>query len=242
MFARRGQNLVQGWWQAFWKGRLNSIVSVRSKFITVFAIVLASAAAFGVCRLILGGSEKKTDGALGAAFLTPKYLHDIALGVAEAPVTVIEYASLGCTHCAHFALNTLPQLREKYVATGKLRYIFRPFPLDARSTGAYMLTRCVAENRYYPLVDALFRQQELWARSGNPVESLIATVRFGGLSAADAKKCLADQQLLNDVTAVRRHAEQELDVSATPTFFINGHRYQGDLPFQELSAIIDGLL
>lgn len=177
-----------------------------------------------------------------AKLLAPGTLKDIVMGKAEAPVTIVEYASMTCPHCAHFATTTLPTIKEKYIDTGKAKLILREFPFDPRAAAAFMLARCAPEERYYPLVEVLFKQQEQWAAAANAEEPLLQISKLAGFTQESFKACLTNQKLLDDVNAVRERGANEFGVNATPTFFINGTRYSGALSVDEMSAIIDGLL
>jgi protein-disulfide isomerase len=177
-----------------------------------------------------------------AKLLAPGTLKDIVMGKAEAPVTIVEYASMTCPHCAHFATTTLPTIKEKYIDTGKAKLILREFPFDPRASAAFMLARCAPEERYYPLVEVLFKQQEQWAGAANAEEPLLQISKLAGFTQESFKACLTNQKLLDDVNAVRERGANEFGVNSTPTFFINGARYSGALSVDEMSAIIDGLL
>jgi protein-disulfide isomerase len=169
-------------------------------------------------------------------------LKDMVMGKADAPVTIVEYASMTCPHCAHFATTTLPAIKEKYIDTGKAKLILREFPFDPRAAAAFMLARCAPEERYYPLVEVLFKQQEQWAGAANAEEPLLQISKLAGFTQESFKACLTNQKLLDDVNAVRERGASEFGVNATPTFFINGTKYSGALSVDEMSAVIDGLL
>ncbi|QND52237.1 DsbA family protein [Phyllobacterium sp. 628] len=177
-----------------------------------------------------------------AKLLEPGPLKDIVMGKADAPVTIIEYASMTCPHCAHFTVATLPTIKEKYIDTGKAKLILREFPFDPRAAAAFMLARCAPEERYYPLVEVLFKQQEQWAASANAVEPLMQISKLAGFTQESFNACLTNQKLLDDVNASRDRGAKDFGVNATPTFFINGTKYAGALSVDEMSAIIDGLL
>ncbi|SDP70567.1 Protein-disulfide isomerase [Phyllobacterium sp. YR620] len=177
-----------------------------------------------------------------AKLMAPGILKDIVMGKAEAPVTIVEYASMTCPHCAHFATTTLPTIKEKYIDTGKAKLILREFPFDPRATAAFMLARCAPEDRYYPMVEVLFAQQQQWAGVANSVEPLLQISKLAGFTQESFNACLTNQKLLDDVNAARDRGANEFGVNATPTFFINGSKYSGALSVDEMSAIIDGLL
>ncbi|MBL8577462.1 MAG: DsbA family protein [Mesorhizobium sp.] len=173
--------------------------------------------------------------------LEPGALPDIVLGKADAPVTIVEYASMTCPHCANFHENTLPAIKSKYIDTGKARLIVREFPFDPRAEAGFMLARCSKDN-YYAMVDVLFKQQRNWASVQNAKEALLQISRLAGFSQESFEACLTDQKLLDDVRAVQKRGAEEFKVDSTPTFFINGNTYKGALTVEEMSAIIDGML
>lgn len=168
-------------------------------------------------------------------------LPEKSLGKDDAPVTIVEYASMTCPHCAHFHKTTLPELKTKYIDTGKVRLIMREFPFDPRAEAGFMLARCSNDN-YFAMIDVLFQQQDNWARAQNAKEALLQLAKLAGFSQESFEACLTDQKLLNDVRAVKNRGENEFKVDSTPTFFINGQRYPGALTIGEISAIVDPLL
>lgn len=176
-----------------------------------------------------------------AKLLEPGALPDKQLGSDDAPVTIVEYASATCGHCANFHAGTLPAIKEKYVDTGKARIIFREFPFDPLAMGAFMLARCSDDN-YFPMIDVLFKQQNTWARAEKPSEELLKIARLAGFTQERFEACLTDDALLKDVTSVKERGEKEFGVNATPTFFINGEKYSGNMSVEVMSAIIDRAL
>ncbi len=155
-------------------------------------------------------------------------LPDLVLGKAEAPITIVEYASMTCGHCANFHNTVLPTLKTKYIDTGKAKLILREFPLDNLAAAASMLTRCVAADKSYDLVSTLFKSQETWAFvQGNPVPALFKVAEGSGFTKESFDKCLTDQKLLEGITGTRDRASKTFSVSSTPTFFINGKRFDG---------------
>ena len=168
-----------------------------------------------------------------AELAEPSPLGDRVLGAENAPVTIIEYASMTCPHCAHFSQETFPKLKERYIDTGKVRFIFREFPLDALAAGASMLARCADSDKYFPLVELLFSTQAQWAVQ-KPLEPLFNVVKQAGFTEDTFKSCLANQKLLDGIQAVRDQAANKLGVTSTPTFFINGKRIPGALSIEEM--------
>jgi protein-disulfide isomerase len=184
----------------------------------------------------------KPQGTVDAAkLLEAGPLPEKVLGKDDAPVTIVEYASMTCPHCAHFHETTLPELKTKYIDTGKARLIFREFPFDPRAEAGFMLARCSNDN-YFAMVDVLFKQQESWAGVQDAKTALLQISKLAGFSQESFEACLTDQKLLEDVRAVRERGSNDFGVDSTPTFFINGNRYPGALSIDEMSAIIDGML
>lgn len=168
-------------------------------------------------------------------------LPEKVLGKADAPVTIVEYASMTCGHCANFHNNTLPAIKKDYIDTGKARLIMREFPFDPRAEAGFMLARC-ADGKYFQMIEVLFKQQASWAGVENAREALLQIARLAGFSQESFEACLTDQKLLDDVRAVRNRGANDFGVDATPTFFINGNKYSGALTVAEMSAILDGML
>lgn len=167
---------------------------------------------------------------------------EMALGRDDAPVTIIEYASLSCPHCAKFHEETLPALREKYIDTGKVRLVFREFPLERTAFLASIIARCAGEKRYFAFIDAFFKKQRAWYSADDPFEALLQIARLGGLSAKDVKACVEDEALGDGILQTRLDAEQEHGISSTPSFVIDGRTYLGALTLQEIERIIIPLI
>jgi protein-disulfide isomerase len=167
---------------------------------------------------------------------------DIMIGSDKAPVTVIEYASMTCPHCAHFEETTLPELKKRYIDTGKVRYVMREFPLDALAAAGFMLARCAGPDKYETVVETLFAKQADWAMVQKPIPPLMAIAKQFGFTEESFNTCLANQKVLDDIQAVRDHAVNKLGVNSTPTFFINGKRFVGDLSIEVMAKEIDPYL
>jgi len=160
--------------------------------------------------------------------LKPGPLPDLVIGNADAPITVVEYASMTCGHCANFHTKVFPTLKEKYVDTGKVRFIMREFPLDNLAAAASMLARCAGEGKSFPLISALFAKQDDWAFvKGDPRPELLKFAKQAGFTQESFEKCLTDQKLLEDISAVRSRGADTFGVNATPTFFVNGKKLNG---------------
>jgi protein-disulfide isomerase len=175
--------------------------------------------------------------------MTPSPLGENVLGKNDAPVTVIEYASTTCPHCAHFAETTFPELKKQYIDTGKVRFIFREFPLNDIDFFAYMLTRCIDKDKFFPFLEVLFRQQEKWIAQppAPPLPPLKAIAKQVGFTDESFEACRMNKDVY---AAVSWSSEQgsKLGVRSTPTFFINGKMYTGSLAIEEMAKIIDPLL
>jgi protein-disulfide isomerase len=176
--------------------------------------------------------------------MRPGTLPDMTMGNEKAPVTIIEYASMTCPHCAHFQEVTFPELKKRYIDTGKVHYIFREFPLDSLAAAAFMLARCAGKDdkdKYFALIDTLFRQQRQWAVE-KPIPPLLAIAKQAGFTEQSFNACLANQQMLDGIENTRQRAIKQFKVQSTPTFFINGTAHPGALSIEEISKLIEPYL
>ena len=151
---------------------------------------------------------------------------DITVGNADAKVTIVEYASLSCSHCANFHNKVLPELKAKYFDTGKARLIIREFPTSESALVAAMLTRCVAPDKAVPLIDVLFHEQDNWAFAETAKDKLKALSAAEGLTADKFDSCTKNQKLYDKLIANFSSAGKMFGITGTPTFFINGKRLQ----------------
>jgi protein-disulfide isomerase len=149
----------------------------------------------------------------------------MALGNEKASVTIIEYASMTCPHCATFHETTYPELKTKYIDTGKVRFIFREFPLDQLAMAAFMLARCAGPDKYFPMIEVLFQQQKVWV-TNKPLEPLLDIAKQAGMSEQAFNECLQDKKVMAGIEDVRQRGVK-LKVQSTPTFFVNGKPLQG---------------
>jgi protein-disulfide isomerase len=179
-----------------------------------------------------------------AELMQPGPLPEMVIGADNAPVTMIEYASMTCGHCAAFHKETFPKLKTQYIDTGKVRFIFREFPLDPLAAGGFMLARCAGndnKDRYFALVDTLFHQQKDWVVQ-KPLPPLQGIAKQAGLSEQAFEQCLANQQVLDGIEQVRQRAADKLGVNSTPTFFINGKIQRGALTMEQIEKEIQPYL
>jgi protein-disulfide isomerase len=168
-----------------------------------------------------------------ADLMQPNPLGEMSLGDANAPITVIEYASMTCPHCAHFSMTTFPELKKRYIDTGKVRFIFREFPLDRLALAGFVLARCVSPDKYFPVIETLFAQQRDWVVQ-KPLQPLLAIFKQVGMNEQTFNSCLDNQQLAEGIDKVRSQAAEKFGVNSTPTFFVNGKRVNGALTIEEM--------
>jgi len=172
--------------------------------------------------------------------MQPGPLGDMSLGDPKAPNTVIEYASMTCTHCQRFNAEVFKPFKAKYIDTGKVYYIFRDFPLDPLATSAIMLAHCAPPDRFFALVDLLFQKQKDWAFVDDPKTALFSLVKQAGFTQDSFDACLTNQKMLDGVNSVRDRAASKLGVAATPTFFINGKKKEGEQTLEDLDKLLAG--
>jgi protein-disulfide isomerase len=165
--------------------------------------------------------------------MRPNPLGEMAMGDEKAPITVIEYASMTCPHCAHFSEATFPELKKRYIDTGKVRFLFREFPLDQLAAAGFILARCAGPDKYFPLIETLFAQQRDWVVQ-KPLQPLMAIAKQAGLSQEAFETCLDNKEMLEGLEKVRNQASEKFGVNSTPTFFVNGKRLAGALSIEEM--------
>ncbi len=189
----------------------------------------------------LGEALAQAAGPSVVDLMAPDALPDLWMGKADAPVTIIEYASMTCPHCAHFHAESMPYLKKNYIDPGKVRFVLREFPFDPLATAAFMLARASGDKRD-TVVDLLFAQQKVWAFSDKPLQGLVGLMKQAGMSQETFDATLKDQKLYDNVSAVRDRASQKFGVESTPTFFINGKKMPGDLSPAELDTQLAALV
>ena len=215
------------------------MIITRRAFTTALSLTgLAALAGFSPLRLIASAMAQSA-----ADVAKPVSLPDMAIGPADASVTITEYASMTCPHCAAFNAEVFPKIKAAYVDTGKVRYIFREFPLDIKAAAGSMLARRIASDdsgKYFAVVDMQFRQQD--ALVEKTTETLKRIGKQAGLGAQAVEDCLKDQAMMDRLVADRNYAQQTLKVEGTPTFFFNGEMVAGELSFDEIDSKIKTLL
>ncbi|SDT52329.1 DsbA family protein [Bradyrhizobium canariense] len=216
------------------------MIITRRAFTAALSLTgLAALAGLSPLRLITDAMAQSA-----ADVAKPVSLPDMALGPANASVTITEFASMTCPHCAAFNAEVFPKIKSTYIDTGKIRYIFREFPLDIKAAAGSMLARCIAKDdagKYFAVVDMLFRSQNDWVMK-NTTETLTRIGKQAGLSQQAVEDCLKDQALLDKIAADQKYASEVLKVNSTPTFFINGDVIKGEASFDEFDKKIKSLL
>ena len=201
----------------------------------------ATAAAAGTGLWWLSRPRPATPDVDPSELATASPLGDMALGAANAPVTIIEYASMTCPHCAGFHRTVFPELKVQYIDTGKVRFVFREFPIDFAAAAGSMLARCLGKDdarAYHAAVDGLFATQDKWMADDVSTQ-LRSIARQAGMNDESFKACITDQRLLTGLQQGRDHAFTKLRVEATPTFFVNARRMVGARPFEEFAEQIE---
>lgn len=163
---------------------------------------------------------------------------DVVLGNAEAPITIFEYASLTCPHCAEFDKETLPKVKSEWIDPGKAKLVFRDYPLDQFALKAAMVARCAPPDKFFDFIDVLFQNQANWAGAGSPdaiTQALSRIARLGGIGEDKFNSCINDKALNDRILNERLVAQQQYGVESTPTFFINGKQVVGALPYDEFA-------
>jgi protein-disulfide isomerase len=223
------------------------LIANRRTFATALTLAgLAVPAGLSPLHLIDGAmaQEATTQSAAAALVARPVSLPDMALGSANAPVTIVEYASMSCPHCAAFGQNVFPMLKSKFIDAGKVRFVFREFPLEIKAAAASMLARCIAGNdalKYFDAIEQLFKAQDLLMEHTTDTLKAIGKQQ-SGMSEEAVEACEKDQALLDKIKADQSFAFETLKVDATPTFFINGEKLKGAMSFEEIDKKISSLL
>jgi protein-disulfide isomerase len=239
-------------WSAFWSQEPTHVFASKGRFCQKDLSRRALLLSLGFSGLATGlglkpfralAQKKGPSEVPVEELMKPGALGELTLGPADAKVTVVEYASMTCSHCAHFAKDVWPEFKKKYVDSGKIYFVFREFPLDNLAAAAAMLARCVGGDKTFPLIEVLFEKQADWAfAEGNPVPKLFEIAKQAGFTQESFDKCLTDQKLLDNITTGRARAADVFGVSSTPTFFINGKRLEGAPVMANFDKMIEPLL
>ncbi|MEE8332236.1 MAG: DsbA family protein [Alphaproteobacteria bacterium] len=164
---------------------------------------------------------------------------ELFLGKQSAPITIVEYASKTCPHCANFHSNVLPTIKKEYIDTGKVRLVYRDFPLDQLALRAAMVARCTTKDRYFGFVSTIFATQNKWARDSNPIAALARIALLGGMSQADFDACMKNQKVADAILNLRLEGDKTYHVTSTPTIIIGGEKYDGGLTVDQMRAVLN---
>jgi protein-disulfide isomerase len=164
---------------------------------------------------------------------------DKVLGSADAQVTIIEYASLTCPHCAHFHTETLPQLKTDWIDTGKAKLVYRDFPLDGAALAAAVIAHCAPADRYFPMLNLFFERQSEWAVEDQWRERLTQLAGIAGMDKAAVDACLADEGRKNEVVKRAEEGQAKYAIDSTPSFIINGRKVSGALPLGDFVKVLE---
>lgn len=206
------------------------------------SIPLAVALALVACGGGAGGPappiDKRTYVPPQAELMAPGPLGERSLGRADAPVTVIEYVSLTCPHCANFHKTIFPRMKKEFIDTGKVRYVVREFPIGRSAGNAAIANRCAPEDKYFFVLGQFLSRQPEWVSQDVRLDAIFAVAKSGGLTRETFDKCLSNQTMIDGLNEVKQRGRQ-FGVIGTPTFFINGRKAQGEVTFEEIKAMIE---
>lgn len=165
--------------------------------------------------------------------------NEYTMGPVDAKIVIVEYASLTCPHCAQFHTQVLPGLKKEFVETGKVRYIYRDFPLDRLALGAAMIARCAGRENFFGFIDTFYAAQGQWAGAPNPLSALGNLARLGGMSQKKFDACLKNVEVQNEILRQRLEAANEFKVQSTPTVFVDGERYGGGMSLDQVRTLLN---
>lgn len=169
---------------------------------------------------------------------TEEALSERVIGNPEAPITIIEYASLTCPHCANFHANALPRIKKDWIETGKAKLVYRDYPLDKYAASASMIARCAPKDKYFIFLNAFYAQQKSWTSAQDPIKVLTQLAGLGGMSKVDVDACLANEALQDGILQMRLEGAMEYEVKSTPSFIINGMK-TSNLPYADFEKLLE---
>jgi len=210
----------------------------RVKMTSMLTLALVATLGFSGVTAAQMAVQDTTKPAAAPAATGPQY-KEFVIGDAKAPVTIIEYASLTCTHCQNFHMTAYQELKKNYVDTGKVRFVFRDFPLDGLSMAGAMLARCAPGDRGMKLVDLIFKNQNTWIRAEKPFEPLKGYAQLAGMTNDEVEACLKNENMLKAVREVQNTATNLYKVQSTPTFFVDDEKVEGDRGYAFMAELID---
>ncbi len=173
---------------------------------------------------------------------TIEALENKTLGKTDAPIKMIEFASLTCGHCAKFHNEVMPSIKKKYIDTGKIFFTYKDFPLDKFALKASIISRCSGNEKFFSFLDVFYKKQSSWTRTQDPFKSLIKIAKVGGIKDEDIKVCVSNKSIEDGLLKDRLDSSKKFDITATPTIYLNGEKYNGDLTLEALEFKINSLL
>jgi protein-disulfide isomerase len=204
-------------------------------------LVTALCIAFAFTFSTLGSAQDASDN--GKAILeAASPLGDRVLGKADASVVLIEYASATCPHCAEFHTALLPLIKTEYIDTGKIKFIFREFPLDQMALGVFMLTRCLPEEKFFPVTDLMFRRQQLWMKAPNPNTEITKIMIMAGMDKSAFEACLKREDMARLMRDYAQKSAKDFGIKGTPALFLNGQMIDGHKEMSEVKGAIDAAI
>ncbi|MGE3332055.1 MAG: thioredoxin domain-containing protein [Rhodospirillaceae bacterium] len=203
------------------------------------ALMLAALAITGAGVAASAADSKPAAPAAAPAKAGEPVYREFIQGNPKSKVTVIEYASLTCGHCKHFQDEIYPELKKAYIDTGKIRFVYRDFPLDGLAAGGALLARCAPGDKGKVLIDLMFKNQAEWVRSPSPLEPLKGYAQLAGMDNAAVEACLKNEGIMNKIREVQETASNQYKVESTPTFFIGEEKMEGAQPFEVMAKAID---
>jgi protein-disulfide isomerase len=219
---------------------------LRKHWIVALIVVVVAVAGIGIYEYQdrskpAAVAADPSDPSTAATVQIPLYDDDHVLGSKDAPITMIEYASLTCPHCAHFHNDILPKIKTNYIDTGKVKLVFRSYPLDQPALKAAELAECVSPVTYFPMISLLFQEQGDWAHGDKPVEALAKIAASAGIDQTKFQQCLDDKTISDRVIARAQEGQDKYGVESTPTFFVNGRKVQGAVPYEDFEKLFKEL-
>lgn len=206
-----------------------------------FAAALLIAAGVCAAAMASGAGLSRAHAADAATAEQAEETRAIVYGQADAPVTIYEYASLTCPHCANFHTEVLPRLKESLLDTGKAKLVFKDFPLDQLALRAAVMVRCNEGPRRKAMLDVLFRTQPSWSGGQDPIAALLNIGRAAGMTDEDLQACFNNQEIIDGVIKHRLDGEQRYQVNSTPSFVIDGTLYRGDVTVEQIEQVVESL-
>lgn len=211
------------------------------KRILMAALVMIAAEASASAQMMAGVSATTAPAVASATVVNWFEIQptDRVEGSVMAPITLIEYASLTCSHCADFSRETMPQLRKEWIESGKVKFVYRDLPWDNLALGMAKIARCAPPEQFKPLVESFFAGQKQIVTGANALEEIKKITRMAGMSDEQVDACVKDAALHSQLTMVKEAAQKELKVTGTPAIFVNGRKLDGAVPYKDLKKALE---